>query len=278
MVTRVFLCGLALLEVALADTLTLKDGTKITGTFLGGDSRQIRLLVGEATRSYAITEVQGIRFGADTGSATAAAPAATRSAAPPASSERILRPAPAASAAAPAASARASAAAKATVPEGTQLTVRMIDDVDSERDQVGQTFRATLDEPLMADGREVVARGADVVIKLTDDKEAGKLTGRTELTLDLQTITVNGKVVAIDTQTLTQQSGSRTRQTATRTGGGAALGAIIGAIAGGGKGAAIGAAVGAGAGAGSQILTKGPKVRIPSETRLTFTLAQPVTL
>ena len=55
-------------------------------------------------------------------------------------------------------------------------------------------------------------------------------------------------------------------------GGTAAVGAIIGAIAGGGKGAAIGAGAGAAAGAGAEIVTAGQRVRIPSETRLTFVL------
>jgi hypothetical protein len=59
-------------------------------------------------------------------------------------------------------------------------------------------------------------------------------------------------------------------------GGATALGAIIGALAGGGLGAAIGAASGAAAGTGVQVITKGQRVKIPSETRLFFTLQQPI--
>jgi hypothetical protein len=87
---------------------------------------------------------------------------------------------------------------------------------------------------------------------------------------------VNGKVIDIDTQEVTTSSSSRTGKTAKVVGGTAALGAIIGAIAGGGKGAAVGAASGAAVGGGVQVMTKGQRVRIPSETRLTFTLQQPV--
>jgi hypothetical protein len=158
------------------------------------------------------------------------------------------------------------------------LVVRMIDDVDSERDQVGQTFRASLDEAIVVEGETVVPRGGDVVVKLVDDKQSGKLTGRTELTLDIQSIAVNGKMVDVTTQEVTQASQSRTATTGRNVGGGAALGAIIGAIAGGGKGAAIGAVTGAAAGGAVQVMTKGQKVKIPSETRLTFTLQQPVRL
>jgi hypothetical protein len=155
----------------------------------------------------------------------------------------------------------------------------MIDSVDSERDTVGQTFRASIDEPV-TDGRgnTLIPRGADVVVKLVDDQQSGKIEGRTILTLDLVSVVVNGRPVEIDTQSITEQSGSRTARSAKVIGGTAALGAIIGAIAGGGKGAAIGAGAGAGAGTVAQVATKGQRVRIPSETRLTFTLQQVVRL
>ena len=113
-------------------------------------------------------------------------------------------------------------------------------------------------------------------VKLVDDREAGKLTGRTELALDIVSVKIGGRVVDINTQAITRASESRTGKTATMATGGAALGAIIGAIAGGGKGAAIGAVSGAGAGTAVQVMTRGPKVQIPSETRLTFTLEAPV--
>ena len=96
------------------------------------------------------------------------------------------------------------------------------------------------------------------------------------LTLDVVSLNINGRNVDIDTASVTQESGSRTARSAKVIGGTAVLGTIIGAIAGGGKGAAIGAAAGAGAGTGVQVLTKGQRVKIPSETRLTFTLQQPV--
>ena len=77
---------------------------------------------------------------------------------------------------------------------------------------------------------------------------------------------------------MSQESSSRGERTAKVAGGTAAVGAIIGAIAGGGKGAAIGAGAGAAAGAGAQVITSGQRVRIPSETRLTFVLDNPVRL
>jgi hypothetical protein len=225
------------------------------------------MAVGENVTSFGVDEIASIRFGSDTQT--------TQPARRPAQRQRaeILRPSPAPAAAQPALD-----AGRTQIPAGTSLIVRMIDDVDSERDSVGQTFRASVDEPVVVNGETVIPRGADVVAKLVADSEAGRLTGRSELTLDLQTVTVNARQVEVATGEVTQQGESRTRQTVTRTGGAAALGAVIGAIAGGGRGAAIGAATGAAAGGAVQVLTKGPKVRIPSETRLTFTLQNPLTV
>jgi hypothetical protein len=115
-----------------------------------------------------------------------------------------------------------------------------------------------------------------VVTRLVELKESGKLAGGGRLTLDLASITVDGKPVEVSAEGVSTSGESRTRESAQRIGGIAAVGAVIGAIAGGGKGAAIGAVSGAGAGTAVQVLTEGPRVRIPSETRLTFTLQQAV--
>jgi hypothetical protein len=152
----------------------------------------------------------------------------------------------------------------------------MIDPVDSETAQVGQTYAASLDQPVTVNGETAIPRGADVTVKLVDSKESGKLTGKAELTLDLAAIRVNGKMVDINTQSVQRESDSRGAKTAKVAGGTAAVGAIIGAIAGGGKGAAIGAGAGAAAGAGAQVVTQGQKVKIPAETRLTFALESDV--
>jgi hypothetical protein len=177
----------------------------------------------------------------------------------------VFRPAPAEPLPAP-------RSAGGELPAGTNLVVRMIDGVDSQVNRVGQTFAASLDEPVMLNGETVIPRGADVVVKLVDAKESGKLTGRSELTLDLVSVKVNGRMVDVNTQTVSQESSSRGARTAKVAGGTAAVGAIIGAIAGGGKGAAIGAGAGAAAGAGAEVVTAGQRVKIPSETRLTFVL------
>ncbi len=260
-------------SLTLADTLTLKSGKTVTGTYLGGSARQVRMAVEDRVETYSVDEISTITFGHQT-AASSPAPAAPTAAAVAPATPSILRPERTYATTAPAATAATSGT---VIPAGTQVVIRMIDNVDSEQDNVGKTYRASLDEPITSNGGDVlVPRGADVVVKLVNDQQSGKIQGRTVLTLDLVSLTVNGRAVDINTQEVEQASGSRGAKSAKVVGGATALGAIIGAIAGGGKGAAIGAVSGAGAGAAVQVLTKGEKVKIPSETRLTFTLQQAV--
>jgi len=152
----------------------------------------------------------------------------------------------------------------------------MIDAVDSQTAKEGDMFRASLDQPIAINGQTVVQRGADAQVKLVQAHQSGKFTGKTELTLSLWTVTVNGRAVEIDTQNITKASSSRGAQTAKVAGGAAAAGAVIGAIAGGGKGAAVGAGAGAAGGAAVEAATKGQRVKVASETLLTFVLDKPV--
>lgn len=163
-----------------------------------------------------------------------------------------------------------------TVPANSVITVRTIDSIDSKTNQAGQIFKASLDAPIVVGDRVVVPSGADAYVKLAEAKSAGHMTGRSELALELASIVVQGKTYNVVSSDVKQSGTSRGKQTAERVGGGAALGALIGAVAGGGKGAAIGAAVGGGAGTGVQVFTHGQQVKIPSETRLDFTLQQPL--
>lgn len=267
----------ALATAGFADTVTLKSGRVLNGTYLGGTARQVRVEVGDRVETLDVSDISRIEFGG----LEAAVPERPqlRRADPdndrppmrprPEPEPRIMRPDPVQQTAA---AAPPSPRGPIDLPAGTNMVVRMIDGVDSETARVGQTFNGSIDEPVMINGQTVVPRGSDVVLKLVDAKESGKLTGRAELTLDLVSVKVDGRMVDVNTQTVSRESDSRGQRTAKVAGGTAAVGAIIGAIAGGGKGAAIGAAAGGAAGAGAEVVTKGQRVKIPSETRLTFAL------
>src|SRR5580692_10490319 len=163
-----------------------------------------------------------------------------------------------------------------TIPEGTIVTVRTIDSIDSKVNSTGQTFRASLDAPIVVGDRVVVPRGLNVNLKLVDASSAGKFKGRSELTVSLDNFTYQGRTYQVASSDVQEKGGSRGKRSAEVIGGGAVLGAIIGGLAGGGKGAAIGAGAGAGTGAVVQAVTHGQQVKIPSETRLDFTLHDPV--
>jgi len=162
------------------------------------------------------------------------------------------------------------------VPASSIITVRTIDSIDSATNKTGETFRASIDAPIVVDDKVIVPSGSDATLKLVNASSAGRMTGRSELTLALSNIQFQGKTYNVATSDVKQSGASRGKRTAATIGGGAALGALIGGLAGGGKGAAIGAAVGGGAGTGVQVFTKGQQVKIPSETRLDFTLEQPL--
>lgn len=164
------------------------------------------------------------------------------------------------------------------LPSGTDISVRLIDPIDSERSKEGDEFRASLDEPLKLGDDIVAPKRADAKVRLVAQKDSGKFSGKTELTIELASVVVRGNPVPVNTTSVTEGSGSRGARTAKSAAAVGAVGAIIGAIAGGGKGAAIGAGAGAAAGAGSQVFMKGQHVRIPSETVLTFTTQSPVIL
>jgi len=165
-----------------------------------------------------------------------------------------------------------------TVPDGTVLQVRMIDSIDSASNQPGDRFRATLDAPITIDDKVIVPQGADIEGHVAELKGAGKFSGKPAIALELTALSVNGRRYSLHTSQYSREGSSRGKNTAEKVGGGAVLGSIIGAIAGGGKGAAIGGVVGAGAGGGVQAASKAPQIHVASESLLSFTLENPITV
>jgi hypothetical protein len=213
------------------------------------------------------------------------APAAAKASQPAASTESAAAPAataPAPAAAPVAAPAPAPPPARQpehiTIPAGTTITVRMIDGIDSSQNRPGEEFSATIDAPVVVDERVIIRRGADARVRLRQSASAGRMTGRSELEVELVGLAAGDQTYAVETSVVEKAGASRGKRTAATVGGGAALGGLIGAIAGKGKGAAIGAAVGAGAGTAVQAATKGEQVQIPPETKLDFTLKAPLTV
>jgi hypothetical protein len=167
-----------------------------------------------------------------------------------------------------------------TLPAGALIPVRSEETIDAAVATGGQTYAAEVTRDIKdADGAVVIPRGSNAQIIIRSAAKGGRIKGASDLVLDLDSVSVEGRLYRLNTQDVIRKGRDgigKNRRTAEFTGGGAAIGAIIGAIAGGGRGAAIGAASGAGAGAGTQIVTKGAAIRIPAETILTFRLDAPL--
>lgn len=248
-----------------ADSIKFKNGQTVQGKYLGGTDSQVTFYTNNQLMHYAIADIDSIAFGGPAPAPSAAAPG-------PAPAP-VVKDAPT-----PAQIASATSGANVLVPAGTHIVVRMIDGIDSDQNKVGDTFQASLEDPLIVDSTQIAPKGTTVYGKLEQVKSAGRIQGQSELRLVLTGIMLNGATRNIVTGNYELQGSSRGHQTAKRAGIGALAGGVIGAIAGGGKGAAIGAGVGAGAGTAVSVMTHGQQVHVPSETVLDFTLEQPVQL
>jgi len=245
--TAMSLCVVSLAAIVSADTLIMRDGTRIPSTVvsLAGQTITFRHADG-VSRRYATSRVESLEFVS-------------------ADRENV----------------RDVRSRSLEAPAGTELVVRTVETIDSETAGANQIFSAIIEQEVTdASGRVIIPvnSSAQLIIR---NVSAGGATGSPEMLLDVQSITVAGLKYLVSTTDLTQDSNrgiGTNKRTAATIGGGAAVGTIIGAIAGGGKGAAIGGLIGAAGGAATQVLTKGHDVKVPAETVLRFRLDKPVTL
>lgn len=167
---------------------------------------------------------------------------------------------------------------KVTIPAGTQISIRVNEQVSSEKAQVGDTFHGSIAAPVTIDDQTVVPTSADVEGRVVDVKSAGRFAGGSLLTLQLTKLTMNGRSYSIQTDQWSKTGNGKGKGTAAKVGGGAAVGAILGGIFGGGKGAAIGTVAGAGAGTAGSAVGKGQQIILQPEAVVNFTLQNSLTV
>jgi hypothetical protein len=166
-----------------------------------------------------------------------------------------------------------------TIRPGTYVTVRVDQWLSSDRNQQGDTFFASLAEPLVVDGVVVAQRGQTVRGRVTEAQKAGRVEGTSRLGIELTGLTlVDGQQVGIQSQMVVRNGQTSVGRDAGAVAGTTALGAIIGAGADYGRGAAIGAGAGAAAGIIGVLLTRGRPSEISPESMLTFQLETVVTV
>jgi hypothetical protein len=272
---------------AWADQLVLKNGREYSGKFVRADGNVVEFRILGRIESFKTTEVSQIVFkepelvNPPSGASRTAAPdvqpvepaAPVRETPPAVAEDRDVRTGPAPREIPPEA-----AGPTATLPAGTPITIRTTETIDTDRNRVGDIFDATLEEPLMLGSQTLAPRGAEVKGTIAYAKESGRVSGQSELILELSEIRVNGRTYPLRTSDYVEIGASQGKRTAAAAGGGAAIGAIIGVIAGGGKGAAVGAATGAAVGTGVQVLSRGQTLKVPAETVLEFRLQHALTL
>lgn len=168
---------------------------------------------------------------------------------------------------------------RVTLAAGTIITVLLDEDLSSANNLSGDSFSASLDRPVVADGFVIAEHGSRIEGRIVDVRRSGRVKSSALLSLSLRRLhTSDGQSIPITTDAFTKRASRERSKDAAKIGAAASVGAIIGAIAGGGKGAAIGAAIGGGAGTGGVLATRGAPAVLPAETRIPFRLAAPVTI
>jgi hypothetical protein len=260
--SRPTVCLTALIVLAVgvslsADRVRLRSGKTIDGTFIGADSKSVRVLMADGRVSEVpIQDTVAVEFTRRTPPAPPPAPkpAATAGTTP----KEAARP-------------------PLVVPTGTMLNVRLAQAIDVDVSYAGQTFKGVVDDPVTLNGVVAIPRGASATLQAVAVKQSGTMKGSDKISLKVHSIAFGGNVYEVSTGYVESKGKGEGKKTGRKFGGGAGLGGIIGGIAGGGEGAAIGAVVGGLTGAA--VASGGEEhLKIDAETRLQFQLAASVSI
>ncbi len=234
------LAATSLLAVSLAnaDTLELADGTLLEGDMVGSSNGIIMFNIGDSIEAYPESEVVGIYLSDGV---------KTRQ-----QEQQQQR------------------ASTITVAEGTRLVIRMSETVDSKRHSSGHKFRGQLESALVVNGVTVARRGSTVYGRILSAKQAGRLAGSSDMTIEFTDLLVDDQMHSMRTQGLKAQGGNEAGRTAGRTARAAALGGLYGGSSSAKKGAKVGL--------GASLITSGSSINIPAGTLVETNLATSLTL
>jgi hypothetical protein len=154
--------------------------------------------------------------------------------------------------------------APASIPAGTPVTIHLRLSLSSASSRPGDPFEAVLDEPIIIRGHTLAPRGAILSGRVLDARASDRFQEAGYLRLGLTAISLNGKVMPIQTSSIFMKRGSHEQRNVTIIRDGS-----------GNKGALIGASVDA---PGTTYATGSMDVGVAPERRLTFRLAQPLPL
>jgi hypothetical protein len=184
----------------------------------------------------------------------------------------------------------------ADIPQGTHLLLRMENSINTRTAQEGDYAYMRTESPITAEGRIIVPTGSYVQGIVTQSKRSGRVSGRAQLGIRIDTLTLaSGKVFKIsphvnsvdgnDTgqtvdgrENTVKQGGTKgqdAKQIAILAGGGASIGGLADRS---WKGAGIGAGVGTGVGIATALLTRGREVELRRGTSFDVVFDRPITL
>jgi hypothetical protein len=236
--TVAILSVLTLLRSASADTLYLRDGTRVEGIFMGATANEAKFKGSDdITKTYALSRIEALEL---------SMPRPT-----------VAKP-----------------GAPVVIPAGTIITVRTIDNIDSTQTGAGERYRASIDDPVTVGNHVIIPRDANCTVQIAQVQENKELA----IKLYNVTVKGKAYDVAADYAQIQAEGTSKTKKGVRRSVVLGGLGAAIGGIAGGGSAAAIGAVSGVGLGAISATMANGKTLKVPAETRLTFQLRSPLPL
>lgn len=278
-----------------ADTIILNDGSSYAGQFTGAASGMVTFTDGKGVQyRFPLSDVQSMVYtpSADivtlrtgqvySGHYTGSAPISFRDfngvqyrfPLKDVASLVLARPSQAPPPSGPPANAK-------VIPEGTPISIRADETIDSARSTPGQLYAAMVTQDILdSEGRVAIMAGAQAKL-LVRDITTGGVAHSPELVLDLFSVSEHGseyRVVSSDVDVSNRRGVGANRRTAEYAAGGSGLGALLGAVIGGGKGAAIGAGAGGAGGLLTQIFTRGKAVKVPAESVMTFRLDRTLVL
>lgn len=169
-----------------------------------------------------------------------------------------------------------------SAPSGTTFAVRLNQELSTRTASPGQTFTATLSEPIVAaDGTTLIPAGATLRGRVTESKKSGSAGDQAQLRIDFTSVTYAGETYSIDATTLDAEAKLVTRDSkasqAAKVGGGAVLGGVLGRVLGKDtKSTVAGAAIGAAAGTAVAMGTADVDAVIPAGARVTVRLDTPI--
>ncbi len=178
------------------------------------------------------------------------------------------------------------------VPAGTALMVKLETTLATFSSKVGDPFQASLDKPIVVDGKTLLPAGARVEGRVTKVAEPRRISGKPTIGILAEAVIMpTGERYFLDATLVDTNIGQGTdvnqegqfkgsghdRRDQLETGGGAAGGMLVGGLVGGPPGILIGGAIGAGA-TTAHWLSKHRSATLPAGTELTLELNRPLAL